>query len=102
MLTKMGLMGIMTGLPKTQQAADVHLTNVLKLLTLVNELEKKLGEAEEEGNPVGGPAVLTNLEPQNLSDTGPSTRQHTPADMRSPAHIQRRTARSRFSQRRCT
>jgi hypothetical protein len=62
-----------------------------------------LEEAVEEGDPVGGgPAVSTNLDPQDLSDTGPPTRQHTPADMRPPTHIQQRTARSGFSQRRYT
>jgi hypothetical protein len=30
----------------------------------------KLEEAEEEGDPVGGSAVSTNIEPWNLSDTG--------------------------------
>jgi hypothetical protein len=42
---------------------------------------------QEEGNPVGGPAVSINLDPQDLSDTGPPTRQHTPADMRPSTHI---------------
>jgi hypothetical protein len=40
----------------------------------------KLEEAEEEGDPVGGPAVSINLDPWDLSDTGTPTRQHTPAD----------------------
>jgi hypothetical protein len=58
----------------------------------------KLEEAEEEGDSVGEPAVSINLDPGNLSDTGTSTRQHTPADMRPPTHIQQRTARSVFNQ----
>jgi hypothetical protein len=45
-------------------------------------------EAEEKGNYVGGPAVSIYLDPQDLSNTGPSTRQHTPADMRLLTHIQ--------------
>ena len=49
----------------------------------------------------GRPAVSTNQSLWNLSDTGPPTRQHTPADMRPPIHIQQRNARSGFSQRRC-
>jgi hypothetical protein len=65
-------------------------------------IREKLGEAEEEGNPVGGPTISTNLDPRDLSDTGPPTRQYTPADMRPPTHIQQRTAGSGFSQRRCT
>lgn len=39
-----------------------------------------------------------NLDPQNLPDTGPLTRQHTPDDMRPPTHIQQRTARSGFKE----
>jgi hypothetical protein len=46
-----------------------------------------LEEAEEEGDPIGRPAVSTNLGPQYLSNTGPLTRQHIPADMRLPQHI---------------
>jgi hypothetical protein len=63
-------------------------------------IREKLEEAEKVGNSVGGPAVSTNLEPQNLSDTGPPTSQHTSADMRTPTHIQQKIARSGFSQRR--
>jgi hypothetical protein len=59
-------------------------------------------KAEEKGNPVGGPAVSINLNPRDLSNTGPPNRQHTPADMRSPIHIQWRTTWSVFIQRRCT
>jgi hypothetical protein len=55
-----------------------------------------------EGNPVGGPAVSINLDLWDLSHTGPPTRQHTPADMRPPPHIQLRTAGSMFSQKRYT
>ena len=40
----------------------------------------------EAADPVGGPAVSINLDAQVLSNTGPPTRQHTPADMRPPAH----------------
>jgi hypothetical protein len=31
----------------------------------------KLKEAEVEGDPVGGPAVSINLDPEDLSNTGP-------------------------------
>jgi hypothetical protein len=34
-------------------------------------------ETEEEGNPVGGPAVSINLDARDLSNTGPPNRQHT-------------------------
>jgi hypothetical protein len=65
-------------------------------------IREKLGEAEEEGEPVGGPAFSTNLDLWDNSDTGPPTRPHTPADMRPRTHIQQRTAGFRLSQRRCT
>jgi hypothetical protein len=52
----------------------------------------KLEEAEEEGNFVLGQAVSINLDPRDLSDTLPLTRQHTTADMKSLTHIQQRTA----------
>jgi hypothetical protein len=48
----------------------------------------RLKEAEKKGNPAGGPAVSINLDPQNLSNTGPPNRQHTPVDSRPPAYIQ--------------
>jgi hypothetical protein len=47
----------------------------------------RLKEDEEKGNP-GGPAVSINLDPQDLSNTGTPNRQHIPADMRPPLHIQ--------------
>ena len=64
-------------------------------------LREKLKEAEEEeGDPVGGPSVSINLEPRYLSNTGPPTRQHTPAYMRPPTHIQQWTDGPGFSQKR--
>ena len=57
-------------------------------------------EAEEEGEPIGRPTISTNMDPWDLSDTEPPTRQHTPADMRPPTHIQQRTTKSGLSQRR--
>ena len=62
---------------------------------------ENLGD-EEMYDPLGGPAVSINLNLWDLSDTGPPTMQHTLAYMRPPTHIQQRTARSGFSQRRCT
>ena len=47
-----------------------------------------LKEAEDKGDSVGGPAVLINLDLGYLSNTGPPNRQHTPAGMRPPTHIQ--------------
>ena len=52
----------------------------------------KLEEAEEEGSRIGRPAVPTDLDSQDLSQS--PTSQHTPADMRLLTHIQQRTARS--------
>jgi hypothetical protein len=49
---------------------------------------ESLKEAKEKGDPVGGPAVLINLDPRGISDTGPPNRQHTPTDMRPSTHIQ--------------
>jgi hypothetical protein len=46
-----------------------------------------LEEAEEEGDPLGGPAVSINLDLQDLSHTKPPTRQHTKANLRPPAEI---------------
>ena len=40
---------------------------------------------EEKSNLRGRPAVSTNLDPWDLLDTEPPTRQHTPTDMR-PQH----------------
>jgi hypothetical protein len=52
---------------------------------------EKLEEAEEEGDPMERPAVLTNLNPHNLSDMEPPTRQHTQADMSTPPHTHTHT-----------
>jgi hypothetical protein len=48
---------------------------------------------------VGGPAVSINLDTQDLANTGPPGRQHTPANMKPSTHIQQRNARPYFSQR---
>ena len=56
-------------LQKTQQAAErvrcryLHPNNGQKLVTL-SWIRKNLEEAEEEGNPVGEPAVSINLDPK--------------------------------------
>jgi hypothetical protein len=47
-------------------------------------------EAVEEGDHIGRPAFSTNLTPWDLLDTESPTRQHAPADMRPPTHIQQR------------
>jgi hypothetical protein len=48
----------------------------------------RLEEAEEKGNPVGGPAVSINLDPRGLENSGLPNKLHTPAVMRPPTHIQ--------------
>jgi hypothetical protein len=67
-------------------------TNGQKQMTPVVELGKdwkNLEEAEKEGDPVEGPAISINLDSRDLSNTGPPTRQHAPADMR-PQHTNSR------------
>jgi hypothetical protein len=49
-------------------------------------IREKLEETEEESDPVGGPEVSINLDPRDLSDTGPPTRQHSLAGVGHP-HI---------------
>ena len=45
-------------------------------------IKERLEEAEEEGDPIGRPAVSNDLDPQYLSDTETPPRQHIPPDMR--------------------
>jgi hypothetical protein len=59
---------------------------------------ERLIEAEKEGNHAGGPALSINLDPLDLSNTGPPNRQPTPAYMRPPTHIHQRTAGPVFIQ----
>jgi hypothetical protein len=47
------------------------------------------------GKPIGGPAVLISLDYQDLSNTRPPNRQHTPADM-SPSSSQHTYSRERL------
>ena len=49
--------------------------------------EARWKEAEKNGDSIEEPVVLINLGPQDLINTGPP-KQHTPADMKSPTHIQ--------------
>jgi hypothetical protein len=85
----------MIALQKARQAAErfrcryLHLTNGQKL---VNPVEGNKLEEDEEGDSIERPAISSNLDPQDCSDTEPPTRQHTPSDMRPPTHIQQRTA----------
>ena len=41
-------------------------------------------EAEEKGDPIGGPADSINLDPLDPSNTGTPSRQHTEANMKPP------------------
>jgi hypothetical protein len=54
-------------------------------------IREKLEEAEEEDNPIR-PAVSTNLDSQDLSDTELPNRQQTRAGLRHSTYIQQRTA----------
>jgi hypothetical protein len=69
---------ILTAFRKTQQAVERVRCKYLHPTTEAADpwgwIRGKLEEAEEEGDPVGEPAVSINLDPQNLSDTGPLTR----------------------------
>jgi hypothetical protein len=65
-------------------------------------MRERLEEVEEEDGPTGIPAVSTKPNPQDLSHTEPSTKQHTLAGRRSLTHIQQKTAMSGLSERRCT
>ena len=58
---------------------------------------EKLEEAEEEELKEEDQQSQITWNSQDLSDTEPPTRQHTPADMKPPTHIQQRTARSGLS-----
>jgi hypothetical protein len=52
-----------------------------------SSIKEKLKEAEEESNPVRGPAISINLDPRDFLETGSPTRKHTPAIMRPPPNI---------------
>jgi hypothetical protein len=52
---------------------------------------ESLEEVKKEGDPIGGTAVSTNLNPKIISDTELPTWQHTGACLRPPTHIQQRT-----------
>jgi hypothetical protein len=49
-------------------------------------IRERLEEAEENGDPIGRPAVSTNLDPRDLSDTEPPTRWHTLVGQRLPTY----------------
>jgi hypothetical protein len=63
---------------------------------------ERLEEVEEEGDPIGKPAVCTKLDFQDLSDIEPPIRQHTLAGPRSWTYIQHRTDQYGLNERRCT
>ena len=66
-------------------------TNGLNHLTTVAELTK-FKNVKEEGISVGRPTVSIKLFNSDVENSDPSKIQNTPADMRPPTHIQKRTA----------
>nr|AAQ96255.1 LRRGT00042 [Rattus norvegicus] len=66
---------------------DPEVKKVQRQAQMGSNSREKLQEAEEEGDPIGGPVVSTDH--QDLSDTESPTRQHTLADMGSQ-HIHSR------------
>ena len=105
MLTKWGLLWLYPNDPKSNWKSQVQIfapNQWTEAADPSGSMREKLEEAEEEGNPVWGQAVSFNLDLQDLSDTEPPIRQNIQADMMPQTHIQQRTARSGFSQRRCT
>ena len=104
-LTKGGLLWLYPNDPKSNWKSQVQIFTPNQWTEAADpsgSMREKLEEAEEEGNPVWGQAVSFNLDLQDLSDTEPPIRQNIQADMMPQTHIQQRTARSGFSQRRCT
>ena len=99
MLTKRGLSWLPSERPNKQlkeSDTDSYTQPVEKWCDLCGLFIEKMEEAEKEGDSIR-PAVSTNLDPRDCSDTEPPARQHTPADMRPPTHIQQRTSRSVLS-----
>jgi hypothetical protein len=80
----------MAALQEAQQAAKrvrcryLHPTNGQNPRTPMLELRKSWKKLKRRVDPIGRSAVSINLDPQDLSDTGPLTRQHTLADLRPP------------------
>jgi hypothetical protein len=50
-------------------------------------IRDRLEEAKEEGNPIGRPAISTNMDPWDLSDTEPPNMKHTWTGLRPPWYI---------------
>jgi hypothetical protein len=98
----------MTALLEVQKTSErfryryLHPTNGQEPGNPVAELGKSWKKLWRRVTPIERPTVLNNLDPLNLSDTEPPTRQHTPPDMMPTTHIQQRTAGSVLSQRRST
>jgi hypothetical protein len=51
------------------------------------KVRRRIEGAERDGNPVGKPTVSTNLDPWELPETDPPTKELTQAGLRSLAHM---------------
>jgi len=53
----------------------------------MGELRGKIEGPERDGNPTGRPKESTNLDPWEVSESEPPTKEHTGARMRPLAHM---------------
>ena len=54
---------------------------------MTKEVRGKIEGAEGDGNPIGSPTVSTNLDPWELPEKEPPTKEHTQAGPRPSAHM---------------
>jgi hypothetical protein len=83
-LTKMDLAWLHSRKPNKQLKEIFAPKQCTEAVDPYSWIRERVKEAEEEGDPIRGPRVSINLDPWDLSNTGPPTRQNTPAEMRPP------------------
>ena len=89
-LTKGGLLWLYPNDPKSNWKSQVQIFTPNQWTEAADPcgwIREKLEEAEEEGDPIGRPAVSTNPDPRELPETEPPTRKHTQAGPRPLAHM---------------